>query len=293
MRKYAAITHSGHIRGHNEDCFSADPDMGLWIVADGVGGHTSGEVASKIACETIRDAVSGGDSLPEAIQQAHRQVLEEIARRDGDEAAQQIGADGQSYNNMGTTVVVLRLQGSDYQLAWAGDSRAYRWNGKLTQLTTDHSFVGELLAKGVLTKEQAAQHPERHVITQSVGVSADMELEAGYLEGELGAHEQLLLCSDGLSDELSEALIALEMQQHGTPQAQADGLLEAALHAGGRDNVTVVVIGAQAAAAEDPDITQELPGHPPAQRPARQVSWLPAGLALAGGLTLLAYLLLT
>ncbi len=229
--------------------------MGLWIVADGVGGHTSGEVASKIACETISDQVRKGEDLLPAIHSAHDKVLREISARS---AGDTLPDEGGEENNMGTTVVALRLRQNRFQLAWAGDSRAYKWHGRLTQLTQDHSFVGELMAKGVLTKEQAARHPERHVITQSVGVSAEMALEAESLDGKLGKYEQLLLCSDGLTDELSESVIALEMHRHKSPKAQADALLEAALQAGGRDNITIIVIGPESNSSHDPDVTQEI-----------------------------------
>lgn len=254
VRDFAAITHPGNVRDQNEDSFCADGDLGLWIVADGVGGHVGGEVASRLACDTITQQVRGGAHLDQAVRAAHQRVLQEISRRENDAGGSDV-PDGA--NNMGTTVVALRRLdpvGESYDLVWAGDSRAYLWNGALKQLTKDHSFVGELVAKGVLTPAQAARHPERHVITQSVGVSAHVSLDLDQLQCTLAPHDQLLLCSDGLTDELSEAEIALAMQQHASVQDQAEGLLAAALDAGGRDNITALVIGPEPSSTVHPDV---------------------------------------
>ncbi|MEM6546103.1 MAG: protein phosphatase 2C domain-containing protein, partial [Pseudomonadota bacterium] len=158
MIPYAAKTHQGLKRGKNEDNFAVEPTMGLWVVADGVGGHSNGEVASKIACEVIVDQVSAGLTLSDSIAHAHKEVLAEIRARNAE-------------SNMGTTVVALQLNESRYEIAWVGDSRAYLYDGKLTQLTKDHSAVNELLDRGVITPDKVAGHPQRHALSRSLGVS--------------------------------------------------------------------------------------------------------------------------
>ena len=232
--QFAADTHAGLKRQHNEDCYEADPALGLWLVADGVGGHSRGDLASDIVRTTVRDQTVAGESLTQAIVNAHRAVLDQIDR---DETA--LG--------MGSTVVALRLEGDDYELGWVGDSRAYLWNSRLKLLSHDHNRVRELLDQGIITPQQASNHPERHVLTQSLGVSERMTLEPGYLQGTLAENQQILLCSDGLSDELPDEMIATIMAGNDNPRAQVDALIKAALQAGGKDNITAVVIGAAAA----------------------------------------------
>jgi protein phosphatase len=229
--QFAAATHAGLKRKHNEDCYEADGALGLWLVADGVGGHSCGEVASDIVRTTVKHDVIAGQSLTQAITRAHQAVLDEIGR---DEKA----------SGMGSTVVALLLAGDNYELAWVGDSRAYLWNSSLQQLSHDHNRVSELMDQGIITQQQASQHPERHVLTQSLGVSEQMALQPGQRQGTLARDQQILLCSDGLSDELPDEKIATIMATHNSPQSQVDALIQAALAAGGNDNITAIVIGA-------------------------------------------------
>jgi protein phosphatase len=242
MMPFAARSHPGLKRSNNEDSFVMDEALGLWVVADGVGGHSSGEVASAIACETIRAQVRAGASLESAIGSAHDAVLCEIDSRDAD------GSDRGS--NMGTTVVALRLDGDHYEVAWVGDSRAYLFDrrraGRLQPLTVDHSAVNDLVADGVLTQQQASTHPQRHALSRSLGVSRDTASAAGVVRGRLRSGEQIILCSDGLTEELHDAAIASELARQTSADGQVDALVEAALAAGGRDNITVIVVGAPA-----------------------------------------------
>lgn len=232
--QFAADSHTGLRRKHNEDCYEADAALGLWLVADGVGGHSCGELASDIARTTVRGDIAAGTSLPDAIVNAHRAVLDEIDR---DESAR----------GMGSTIVALRLKGESYELAWVGDSRAYLWNRQLQQLSHDHNRVSELLDQGAITQQEAANHPERHVLTQSLGVSECMALRPGHREGTLAQDQQFLLCSDGLTDELPDERIAAIMADNDSPRDQVEALINAALEAGGNDNITAVVVGAVAA----------------------------------------------
>lgn len=243
MEQFAATTHPGLKRGHNEDCYEADPDLGLWLVADGVGGHSFGEVASDIVKTTVSRSVAAGQSLLNAVSDAHSEVLKEMRQRE-----ENLG--------MGSTVVAFQLKDRHYEVAWVGDSRAYLWDGEeLIRLTRDHTHVYDLVDRGILSIADAATHPERHVLTQSIGVFEDMELQPGSAEGELSEGQQILLCSDGLTDELTDTAIARQLRRNGNTQAQVDALLGAALAAGGRDNVTVVVIGE--AAGDDDQVTME------------------------------------
>jgi len=231
MTEYAASSHKGHIRAHNEDCYEADSELGLWLVADGVGGHAHGEVAARIVRDTVKAELSAGTQLVDAIQRAHCAVLDEIAVRD-------------SRSNMGSTVVAMHLEdGNAYEISWVGDSRAYLFDGELRQLTRDHNAVSELVERGEITPEQAACHPERHVLSQSMGVSGSIVVRPGFVSGRLHTGQQILLCSDGLTDELDDDTIRAELARHVTPRAQIDALVNAALRAGGRDNITAIVVG--------------------------------------------------
>lgn len=230
MMNYAADSHSGNKRKLNEDCYEADPKLELWLVADGVGGHASGEVASEITRATIKSVYSDTGDLVNAVESAHAAVLDAIERKVGGP-------------NMGSTVVAAALNNRDYQIAWVGDSRAYLWNGqKLNLLTTDHSMVEALVAKGVITREEAHKHPKRNIITQSIGVSSESGIKVDTVSGSLASGERLLLCSDGLNDELKDHVIAEIMLQNTSVEDQIKCLIEGALDNGGRDNITVIVI---------------------------------------------------
>jgi protein phosphatase len=225
-------------RNGNEDCYAADATLGLWLVADGIGGHSCGEVAAAIVTATVTREVSRGETLVNAILQSHSEVLKEIAASASD-------------TRMGSTVVALSMLDDNYTVAWTGDSRAYLWDGReLQQLSRDHSHVRDLVDQGMLSLADIDSHPDRHALTQSIGVSSDMKLEPGQQRGQLAAGQQILLCSDGLTDELTDSEIAQQLGCHSSVQGQVDALVNAALEAGGADNVTVVVVGAPADSGE-------------------------------------------
>lgn len=233
MRAFSADTHPGHKRSHNEDCYKASPELGLWLVADGVGGHSNGEVASAIVRDTLDKDLAAGSNLIDAIHHSHAQILEEIASREG--------------SNMGSTVVAVQLCENNYEVAWVGDSRAYLFDGKsLKQITRDHNPVSEMLARGAITPQQAANHPERNVLSQSLGVADTITVAPDRIRGELHGGQQIMLCSDGLTDELSDERITQVMMEGSTPEDQVKALIQGALDSGGRDNVTVVVVGEKA-----------------------------------------------
>ncbi len=232
MRQLGADTHPGYHRKNNEDSFVAAPELGLWLVADGVGGHDAGEMASAIVGATVRESIANGRSLDQAIMVAHQAVLTEIG-------------ESRDSSDMGSTVVALLMRDDEYEIGWVGDSRAYLWDGRLSPLTQDHNPVSELLARGLISNTEAAQHPERHVLTQCLGISRNMRVNPGLVHGQLTGQQQFLLCSDGLTDELSDAVIASHLAAQDTPQQQADALLGAALAAGGRDNITLIILGTE------------------------------------------------
>lgn len=245
MIKYAAETHRGSVRKLNEDCYEAAPELGLWLVADGVGGHASGDIASDLTRATIKSVYRNTGDLVHAIECAHEAVLGAIARKEGGP-------------NMGSTVVAVELDKRNYQIAWVGDSRAYRWDGTLQLLTTDHSFVEALVAKGVITREEAFKHPKRNIITQSIGVSPERELRIDVVTGNLSRGQKLLLCSDGLNDELNDDAITNILTQYVSSEEQVNHLLKGALENGGRDNITIIIIDPDEQIAENEAVNAKL-----------------------------------
>lgn len=227
---FGATTHTGHVRKGNEDSYVALPDIGLWLVADGMGGQEAGEVASAIAAYTICRAIRQDATLEHAIRLAHEAIL--------DAASEDIGSRG-----MGTTVVALLSQGQNYQVAWVGDSRAYLWDlQRLKRLSRDHSVVQELVEAGAISAEQAETHPQRNIITRSVGVPVDGGPRVDSLNGIWAPGESILLCSDGLSTELTDASLCSTLSNTVSPQDSARQLLRGALKKGGHDNITVILV---------------------------------------------------
>lgn len=230
--KYGAASDVGLVRDNNEDAYLARPDLGLWIVADGMGGHEAGEEASRITKEYIERSIINGSSLRLAIAQSHHEVMREAALH-------------KEKAGMGTTVVALRTHGLEYEIEWVGDSRAYLWTGTdLYRMSRDHSLVQSMVDSGVLTEAEAASHPQKNVIIQSIGVASLAEVKVDQISGVWEPGQRILLCSDGLTDLVSEQDIADILAQEGDEQTLANRLLQAAMDRGGTDNVTVQVISA-------------------------------------------------
>lgn len=230
----AGLTDKGRVRGHNEDAFLDAPAQNLWVVADGMGGHTAGDVASKMIVDRLAGVKPPADpaSFLDAVEQELYAVNEELRKH----AAQR------NVSLIGATVVTL-LASKDYLMCgWAGDSRAYRYQGgQLQQISRDHSTVQEMLDTGQFTAQQLQQtKPSGNTITRAVGGELKLFLDwslAGY-----EADTQFLLCSDGLTKEVSDTRIAEELARNLAPQQTVENLVKLALEAGGRDNVTALVV---------------------------------------------------
>ena len=245
----ACLTDVGHGRDHNEDSFGENPKLGLWIVADGVGGHAAGEVASDLAVSRIMRLVGEGRPVSEAVSETH-----DIIRRAPSEG---IGSAG-----MASTVVVAQLTGSSYRVFWVGDSRAYVHGSEGLQLiTVDHSYVQELLDSGVITPEEAEVHPERNIVTRCLGWDGHSSVEVSEVAGELHQGEVILLCTDGLTGEVADADIAAVLREEAPLAERAQRLVDKANANGGSDNITVALIPAPADAPQQPDVvpTREIP----------------------------------
>lgn len=233
----ASQTHTGCVREHNEDCLAVRQELGLLVLADGMGGHAAGEVASRLAVDTVLAQVEAGQTLEAAIQAAHAAIMAEASANPGK-------------SGMGTTIVAVRLQGADYQAAWVGDSRVYqlfRGNGfeRLSQVSRDHTPVQDLLEMGVITQAQARTHPSRNIISQALGACIGQSPLVETVAGRLQSGDMLLLCSDGLNGELEDRQIQdLLGNSSRTPSQVCDDLVQSALQSGGRDNVSVIVLQA-------------------------------------------------
>ncbi len=231
MIEFGHCTHVGLRREHNEDTYYADSQLGLWLVADGMGGHENGEVASALAREAVVREVGQGKTLSEAIQIADEDILAHSSKR-----TQALP--------MGTTIAAVHLKGDDFEAGWVGDSRVYMWNnGEFKQISHDHSYVRELIEQGAITPEQARTHPHRNVVTQALGVTDPQNLRVETVGGQLVPNSQLLVCSDGLTEEVDDSQIAAILdRQDLSAQECVDQLILAALDGGGSDNVTVLLL---------------------------------------------------
>ncbi|CUR59618.1 Protein phosphatase 2C domain protein [metagenome] len=238
---HAGATDVGLVRTHNEDAHLVAPPV--FVVADGMGGHQGGDVASGIVVEEFAALAGFAGNLAEGAA-AMTAALESCQRRILEYAAQQ-GAAGPGQWYAGTTVTAaLLVEGADppcWLVMNLGDSRCYRFHdGVLVQVSTDHSVVQELIDAGLISEAEAVVHPERHVITKALG--GPHLASPDFFELSLAEAERLLLCSDGINGLLADDEIAAVLAEHRDPVAAADRVVAAALAAGGSDNATAVVV---------------------------------------------------
>ncbi|MQB01141.1 MAG: Stp1/IreP family PP2C-type Ser/Thr phosphatase [Actinobacteria bacterium] len=292
----AVATDVGRAREANEDAYLArDP---LFVVADGMGGHVAGDIASATAIETIErewDGSADPDALSVMIKDANRSVYE---KAEGDP----------ELHGMGTTCTAILVDSDRAHVAHVGDSRAYLLrDGELTQVTEDHTVVGRMEREGKLTKEEAARHPHRNVITRALGIEIDVDVDTWELE--LTEGDRLLICSDGLNGMVDDSDIRQILMQEADPNGAVHRLVDEANAAGGEDNITVILLDAVSddhsvpTAAPPPPAGAELgepredtapvrpnetqivgtPERPPRRRFRRSI-WTLMGLAVVGAL---------
>jgi|tagenome__1003787_1003787.scaffolds.fasta_scaffold20953100_3 serine/threonine protein phosphatase PrpC len=239
-----SATDTGLVRSNNEDSFLVDDEHVLYAIADGMGGHRGGEVASRTAIEALRAGISRGQPVNDAIVQANTAVIERAA---GDH----------ELSGMGTTMTAAVVAGGRQLLiGHVGDSRAYLLHdGAMRRITDDHSLVEELVREGRLTPEQAEAHPQRAIVTRALGVDADVQVDLYTVE--VAAGDRVLLCSDGLTTMVRDRDVERLLRAETDPQRTAEMLVEEANRAGGEDNTSVVVIDVlevDAASLPDPDL---------------------------------------
>ncbi len=285
IRDAAGATDTGHKRRRNEDAYVLEPP--LFAVADGMGGHQAGEVASRIAAAALREDVEppGGPERVEAL-------IREANRRIWQHSTEEPTASG-----MGTTVTVALVEDDLVTIGHVGDSRAYRVRDRqIEQLTDDHSLAAELERSGKLSAEEARAHPQRSVITRALGTEPEVEIDTFTVEGRPG--DLYLLCSDGLSSMVEDAgILAVLEGRHGSLDTAARELVRAANRSGGEDNITVVCfeLGAEGdpepalESADEDTLDGAVPAvlEPPApeKRSSRAPAWLialPFLLVVAG-----------
>jgi PPM family protein phosphatase len=224
-------TDLGRVREGNEDSYLVDPPLLLYAVADGMGGHRGGEVASHLALETVESlAREGNGSLADQVREANRAVFE---RSQSD----------RNVSGMGTTLTAARIVGGAAELAHVGDSRAYLLRaGAFRQLTEDHTLVNRMVKAGEISPGEADVHPHRNVLTRALGTEPDVDVDeerVALIDG-----DRLLLCSDGLFGMVTEDQIKAILETEPDPQRAADRLVRAANRAGGVDNITTLVLDA-------------------------------------------------
>ena len=235
-RIFTGLTDVGVLRSVNQDAYHADPEGRFFVVADGMGGHAGGQEASQIASQTIQEhlqqnwdsEVRSEDLLREALLKANQAILQDQL-------------DHPARSDMGTTVVAVLFREEQPICAHVGDSRLYRLRGpKLDQITQDHTWVAKAMRGGELTQDQARLHPWRHVLAQCLGREDLQEIEIQPVSVQAG--DRLLLCSDGLTEELSDQMIATQLKSIRPCDKAATALVNAAKDHGGRDNITVVIV---------------------------------------------------
>lgn len=240
--RVAGLTDVGRCRERNQDQLFIASDAGVFAVADGMGGHAAGEVASRLAVEALEattksrqlgvetaDAAGAELGLRAAVDEGNRRILESVLQN-------------AEWRGMGTTIVVLKVVGEHAVIGHVGDSRAYRLQGnEMQRLTNDHSWVSEQVRHGLISDEQAHRHPMRNIVTRALGNVARVDLEV--TRHSIRPGDVLLLCSDGLNSMLVDDEIAQILRGHsGDPESACQALVTAANARGGEDNITVVVI---------------------------------------------------
>ncbi len=226
-----SASETGNVRTVNEDAHLDSRENSLWVVADGMGGHSFGDKASRTVIEQLAGFTASA-SAEECLEDIKARLLK----------ANDICRDEASGKIMGTTVAALYIHNNDAYFIWAGDSRIYRFRGDgLVQLTEDHSYVQELVTLGELSRDEMEQHPSSNIITRAVGVHHELEIDINQHKVQPG--DRYLICTDGLFKDVSQDEIAGAMGLI-TVDESLDSMVELALDRGGRDNITAIVVQA-------------------------------------------------
>ena len=223
---------TGIVRDENEDSYLSKPESGVWVVADGMGGHDAGDFASQAIVDHI-SLIGRPESAPdlqarfkERLTRAHNVIVEQ---------SEELGG-----ATIGATLAALLVYGDTFTCIWSGDSRIYLMrDGQLRQVTIDHTEVQELLSSGAITEEQAQHWPRKYVITRAIGVMSKPNTDETF--GSLQAGDVFLLCSDGLTEHVEDHEMASILASH-EPQAACDAMIQTTLSRGAHDNVTVIVV---------------------------------------------------
>lgn len=224
------ITHCGLHRATNEDAYAVCPETGLYLVADGMGGHAHGARAAAIARDTVSRATSDGHTLEAAVRAANHALLAAPEQRDGQLP-------------MGTTLAALRIHADSFEAAWIGDSRIYLYHDRLRQLSHDHSVVQDMVDNGTLSASEARGNRQRNLLTQALGITAHDDLRIEHVNGPLAPGMRFVLCSDGLVEHVTDSALERTLARDDlAAQELCEHLLLQALDGGGHDNVTALVL---------------------------------------------------
>ncbi len=237
-----ARTDTGRVRTHNEDSISGDESIGLAVLADGMGGCQAGEVASKMAIDTIREKLSSALKTISryAARHSHTVLLEQAVLK-ANQAIHQKAKQENNYQGMGTTVVAVWFHNDFLSVAHVGDSRLYRLRGnEFCQLTKDHSLLQELIDCGFYTAEEAQNSPNKHIVTQALGLEQLVNIETQ--EYKILEQDIYMLCSDGLSDMLKETDMYNIIKNNSSLERAAHSLINAANENGGKDNISLILV---------------------------------------------------
>lgn len=241
---WAVASDTGNVRESNEDAWHIEPETGLFIVSDGMGGHRGGELASAFVVNDLSVSIDAGfHKLRSTKPRAIRRLIQRSVRHFNEQVRME-GHSEAGFRDMGATVVLVLIHAHRATLANVGDSRLYRCRGgKLVQLSRDHSVIGELIEQGKLLPEQAENHAAGGIITQYMGM--EQPAKPFIKTFQLKKNDRLLLCTDGLTDMLSDAQIRDILTHQPDPDAAIKTLIEQANQAGGADNITAILIQSQ------------------------------------------------
>lgn len=271
MFKTSTKTHIGHVRTCNEDSFVANEELGLWLVADGVGGNGFGDFASQVVSQTVERKLRLGSTLKESIVDAHKTIIK-------------LGENKSEVSGMASTVVAVQFKGEHFVVCWVGDSRAYLVNDiEIEQLTTDHNQAQYLFEQGEISANEVRTHPSQHVLMHAVGIEDEYWL-VDQIEGKLAAGYTLLLCSDGLTGELADDEIFASFKKEQDLECVASDLIEKALKRGGSDNITVALVSldkSPSLASKSPATTESPTTSESVNNPGSAVKFVALGIAAA------------